>query len=521
MNHILKKIPVILFILMAAFMFKLDAQAEIIYNTTGEKTPSGEDYYAKYWSGNQWRYYRGDSSNYPSCIDISYDVTYCYEEAYKMLDLVNEQRRKAGVPELQLKDELMDVAMKRAAETAVYWSHTRPNGLSSSSISMFVYGENIHAGGGGEYAEASAEGTNDSFVESKGHYKTMIDKRHKYAGFGCVKVEDGYWGQHYWVQIYSIDNLYYEDGYDAKFHIANDKYVGTELVECPLSPNDKPVQWNMMTSGNRKDYTERFTAKVNPQFIDKLVLQGKDEISVGEETPIYIYTKSTFSGYGGPDYRAELMLSQDQYSVDVLTPDICSYNNGKVIGLKKGTGKLRFVLNADPSKKGEVEVHVKDKPVKNGDKITSNGNIYKVTCAESESIKFTSGKKVKLKERTVAFVQCAKNSKKCSIPENVKIQGKSYKVTSISAGAFKNNKKLKSVTVGTNVKSIGKDVFSGCGNLKKITIKSTKLQSVGKNALKGVNKKAVIKVPKSKLSSYKKLFKGKGQKKTVQIKKLP
>ena len=54
--------------------------------------------------------------------------------------------------------------------------------------------------------------------------------------------------------------------------------------------------------------------------------------------------------------------------------------------------------------------------------------------------------------------------------------------------------------------------------VKKITIKSKKLQSVGKNALKNIYKKAVISVPKEKKKAYKKLFNGKGQKKTVIIK---
>ena len=51
-----------------------------------------------------------------------------------------------------------------------------------------------------------------------------------------------------------------------------------------------------------------------------------------------------------------------------------------------------------------------------------------------------------------------------------------------------------------------------------ITIKGKKLKTVGKQALKGINKKAVIRVPKAKKNAYKKLFKGKGQKKSVKVK---
>ena len=41
---------------------------------------------------------------------------------------------------------------------------------------------------------------------------------------------------------------------------------------------------------------------------------------------------------------------------------------------------------------------------------------------------------------------------------------------------------------------------------------------VGKLALKGINKKAVIRIPKSKKKAYRKLFKGKGQKRVSLIK---
>ncbi|MBO4864880.1 MAG: leucine-rich repeat protein [Eubacterium sp.] len=126
-----------------------------------------------------------------------------------------------------------------------------------------------------------------------------------------------------------------------------------------------------------------------------------------------------------------------------------------------------------------------------------------------------------LTKDTVAYVKSnVKNPKSASVPATVKISGKTYKVTEISANAFKNKKKLKKVTVGKNVKKIGKNAFYGCKKLKKITIKGKNLKSVGANAIKGINKKAVIKVPKAKLKVYKKLFKKKtGYKKTMKIKK--
>lgn len=143
-----------------------------------------------------------------------------------------------------------------------------------------------------------------------------------------------------------------------------------------------------------------------------------------------------------------------------------------------------------------------------GTKQTVSNGVYKVTKSSSTN-------------KEVTFTK-PKSNKKTSliIPATVKIDGQAYKVTEVEAKAFKNNKKLKSVTIGKNVKKIGKEAFSGSSKLNKITIKSTVLKSVGKNAIKGINAKATIKCPKKQLEKYKKLFKSStGYKKSMKIKK--
>ena len=133
--------------------------------------------------------------------------------------------------------------------------------------------------------------------------------------------------------------------------------------------------------------------------------------------------------------------------------------------------------------------------------------IYKVTKSDA-------------KNGTVTLVKLTnKNEKKFTVPASVKVDGVSFKVTEISKNAFKNNKKLKQVTIGKNVTKIGANAFNGDSKLKKITIKSTKLKKVGKKAFKGIHAKCRIKVPKKKLTAYKRLLKGKGQKAGVKITK--
>lgn len=153
-----------------------------------------------------------------------------------------------------------------------------------------------------------------------------------------------------------------------------------------------------------------------------------------------------------------------------------------------------------------------------------------------------------------------------SVSKAVVIDGITYKVTAIAPNAFKNCKKLRKATIGSNVTIIGNGAFSGCDKLKtinmgksvntigdkafykcsaltkisiptkvtkigkwafydckkmkNITIKTTKLTNkrVGTKAFKGIYSKAVIKVPKGKLVSYKKLLKARGIGSKVEIK---
>lgn len=137
------------------------------------------------------------------------------------------------------------------------------------------------------------------------------------------------------------------------------------------------------------------------------------------------------------------------------------------------------------------------------------------------------------------------NKKKSSvtIPATVRIEGKTYKVTTVEKNAFKGNKNLKSVKIGSNIQTIGanafnkctklktvklpskvktiqKGAFAGCKNLKTITIQTKKLtkKTVGAGAFKGVNSKATVKVPKGKAKTYQKLLRSKGLSKKAKVK---
>ena len=130
---------------------------------------------------------------------------------------------------------------------------------------------------------------------------------------------------------------------------------------------------------------------------------------------------------------------------------------------------------------------------------------------------------------TVTFMKPVnKNIKKLTIPNKVKILGKSFKVTKVNKKACYKCNKLTSVTIGDNVTTINDQAFANCGKLQKVTIgkglkkigkkvfykdsklkvltiKSSKLTSVGKGTLKGI-KNLTVKAPKKKVSKYTKLL---------------
>ena len=76
--------------------------------------------------------------------------------------------------------------------------------------------------------------------------------------------------------------------------------------------------------------------------------------------------------------------------------------------------------------------------------------------------------KVLVKGKQVAFCGTKKQTK-VVMPATISIDGFKYKVTAISANAMKNNKTVRTVTIGKQVKTIGKNAFLGCIKLAKVS----------------------------------------------------
>ncbi len=137
-----------------------------------------------------------------------------------------------------------------------------------------------------------------------------------------------------------------------------------------------------------------------------------------------------------------------------------------------------------------------------GDIVMASGLRYRVTDARSA-------------QGQVQMIGAAGAAKKTvNIPAEIlsPSTGQRFKVTAIGNNAFKNQKKLRKLTIGKNVRVIGKKAFFNCKKLKNITMKTKTLtkKTVGAKAFRGIYARVVIKTPKQKRTLYRKILRARG-----------
>lgn len=176
----------------------------------------------------------------------------------------------------------------------------------------------------------------------------------------------------------------------------------------------------------------------------------------------------TKAGYTGDTYCKDCgELLKTGKETDALGH---TWGKGKVT--RKSTYTAAGQITYTCSRCGEKRVITTKKLFypKAGTKYTVAGCQYKVIKAGAE----------------VSLVGTNKNAKSVTIPAVIKVKGVTYKVTLIGTKAFNGSKKLKKVTIGTNIKKISNNAFFKCKSLKMVTIKSVLLTK------KTASKKAFI-----------------------------
>ena len=269
--------------------------------------------------------------------DVIIEPVYDQTEVRSMLDSINEFRtgsdawywNSSDTEKVVLTDlqplaydyDLEKVAMQRAAEIAVYWSHTRPDGSSTwSAYSDLGYssngkGENIAAGQTSAASAFTAWREDNDKYSGQGHRRNMLNSNYKAIGMACVIVN----GTRYWVQEFSTN-----------------------------TPTGSATDAN--------DSATRVTVKVSDSLISNVTYTVSD-IEVDEGSSVAFPTGTAKAEFNGrwPGGSVEVKNEVTFTSGDGVYVTI---ENGMIKGLKAGTGTISGTLLGS-----SVQVNVKVKAV--------------------------------------------------------------------------------------------------------------------------------------------------------------
>ncbi|MDO5422522.1 MAG: leucine-rich repeat protein [Eubacteriales bacterium] len=243
-----------------------------------------------------------EDGSYLVLAKVTITVEESYSKAFEVLNLVNEERTKAGLSELKMDQELLEAAMLRAAETVLYWDHTRPSGRDCFTASSLMCAENIAAG------STTAEGVMKQWMNSAGHKANILTDGRQSIGIGCVIMD----GSYYWVQCFgdeissAVSASYYADG-----------------------------------SKKRTIYVSTDEEYFKPQY--KI-----SAASIFEGASAAITTT-----WGGTAIPASVLNYKSS------NPDICKVSKGKLTGVKAGTATISVWFSGAPDKAKTFKITVK------------------------------------------------------------------------------------------------------------------------------------------------------------------
>lgn len=120
--------------------------------------------------------------------------------ASQVIDLVNQERAKEGLPALKYNEKVAKAALVRAKETETLFDHTRPNG---SSFSTALTESGVVFNGAGEniaYGQKSPEEVMKGWMNSPGHRANIMNKNYTTIGVGYYENANGV---KYWTQLFT------------------------------------------------------------------------------------------------------------------------------------------------------------------------------------------------------------------------------------------------------------------------------------------------------------------------------
>lgn len=449
---------------------------------------------------------------------VKIQVTYGQTEARAMLADINAFRTSATeawcwdktdsnkesylTTELQYDYELERVAMVRAAEIALSYDHTRPNGTSCFTAYSSGYrtrGENIAAGYSSAAAVFNGWKEENEPYGGQGHRRNMLSAAFKAVGIGHVV----YQGCHYWVQEFGDTIM------DAAGAAATD---GTQIVDVDVAPsyitavktNLDDVSLKVGEKATAADFSLALNVKNQWGYQKDCVIENICTAKIEDETIASLSddavitglkagtTKIWISNPFGDDFYRTITVTEGTGATDdsAAKPDTGKTDTGKT---DAGKTDISVEPIADQAYTGSAlmpEVVVKD-----GSKVLTKNVDYTVLYSNNiklgtASVKIT-GKGAYEGSYTTSFkiVACAISQVTCSRIADQTYSGKAiqpavtltYKGKTLKKGtdytvAFKDN-----VNIGTATATI-----TGMGNFegtKEVTFKITEPSDISVDAI--------------------------------------
>ena len=120
--------------------------------------------------------------------------------AEQVVELVNQERTKAGLNAVTLDQNIASAALVRAKEIETSFSHTRPNGskfstaLTEQGVTFKGAGENI------AWGQKSPEAVMQAWMNSEGHRDNILNKNFTKIGVGYYQNAAG---RNFWTQLFT------------------------------------------------------------------------------------------------------------------------------------------------------------------------------------------------------------------------------------------------------------------------------------------------------------------------------
>lgn len=120
--------------------------------------------------------------------------------AEQVVELVNQERTKAGLNAVTLDQNIASAALVRAKEIETSFSHTRPNGskfstaLTEQGVTFKGAGENI------AWGQKSPEAVMQAWMNSEGHRANILNKNFTKIGVGYYQNAAG---RNSWTQLFT------------------------------------------------------------------------------------------------------------------------------------------------------------------------------------------------------------------------------------------------------------------------------------------------------------------------------